>query len=89
MPAPEVDLAGGGAPSPRAGAADWDAFAKLVALGDPRRLGVLWLAELRRLTTEALRSPAFLALAKFNLGFLARRTRGEVSWRSQHSSQRM
>jgi hypothetical protein len=52
----------------------WESLAKLTALYDPRRLRSLWLADVRQLATDALRSPQFLALAKFNLSLLARRT---------------
>jgi hypothetical protein len=50
------------------------ALAKLAALSDPRHFRSLWLADLRELTADALRSPPFLALMKFNLTLLARRT---------------
>src|SRR5262249_1378939 len=52
----------------------WGSLAVLTALSDPRRFREWWLADLRQLTGDYLRSPAFLALAKFNLTFLARRT---------------
>jgi len=55
-------------------APSWEALAKLFELYDPRRLRAVWLAELRQLSAEWLRAPAFLALAKFNLSFLGRRT---------------
>jgi hypothetical protein len=46
---------------------------KMSALYDPRHLRSLWLADLRQLTGDSLRSPDFLALMKFNLTLLARR----------------
>jgi len=49
-------------------------LASLAALWDPRRLRELWLGELRRFAAEYIRSPTFLALAKFNLSLLARPT---------------
>jgi hypothetical protein len=51
----------------------WDSLAALTALSDPRRFREWWLADLRQLTADYLRSPAFLALMKFNLTFLGRR----------------
>ena len=52
----------------------WGSLAKLAALSDPRHFHSLWLADLRQLAADALRSPPFLALMKFNLTLLARRT---------------
>jgi hypothetical protein len=52
----------------------WDSLGELGALADPRRFRDRWLADLRQLTVDTLRSPAFLALVKFNLTLLARRT---------------
>ena len=46
---------------------------KMSALYDPRHLRGLWLADLRQVTGDYLRSPDFLALMKFNLTLLARR----------------
>ena len=57
-----------------ASALGWESLAKLVELYDPRRFRALWLADLRRLAADYLRSPHFLALAKFNLSLLTRRT---------------
>jgi hypothetical protein len=54
-------------------APSWEPLAKLAALYDPRRIREQWLAEMRQLTAEVLRSPGFLALAKFNLSLLGRR----------------
>jgi hypothetical protein len=55
-------------------APDWKPLEELVGLYDPWRIRDRWLAELRKLTAEILRSPAFLALAKFNLSLLGRRS---------------
>jgi hypothetical protein len=55
-------------------APSWDALEKLLEVYDPRRLRSVWLTDLRQLSAEWLRTPAFLALAKFNLSFLGRRT---------------
>jgi hypothetical protein len=85
VPAPDLTLVPPGAPPARAparelrewawdAALDWRAFANLAALADPRHLRDLWLADLREVAAETLRSPAFLALMKFNLTLLARRT---------------
>jgi len=57
-----------------AAALHWASLAKLAAISDPRTFGGFWLADLRQLTVDALRSPPFLALMKFNLNLLARRT---------------
>jgi hypothetical protein len=48
----------------------WRSFA---ALSDPRPFRDMWLAHLRQVTADTLRSPPFLALMKFNLSLLARR----------------
>jgi hypothetical protein len=40
----------------------WDYFERMSALADPRRVRSWWLADLRNLTSDALRSPAFLSL---------------------------
>jgi hypothetical protein len=47
---------------------------ELCELYDPRRVREQWLAEVRKLTAEVLRSPPFLAFAKFNLSLLGRRS---------------
>lgn len=52
----------------------WETFAKMAALGDPRKLRDWWLADMRQLTAEALKSPAFLAVMRFNLNLLTRPT---------------
>jgi hypothetical protein len=52
----------------------WGALATSAALADPRDLRARWLADLRRIADESLRSGAFLALLKFNLTLMARRT---------------
>jgi hypothetical protein len=49
----------------------WEYFERMSALADPRKLRSWWLADMRNLTSEALRSPALLALMRFNLGLLA------------------
>ena len=52
----------------------WESLAKAAELSDPRQLRSWWLADLRQLTADYLRSPQFLALMKFNLTLVARRT---------------
>lgn len=46
----------------------WEYFERMSALADPRRVRSWWLADLRNLTSDALRSPAFLSLMSLNLG---------------------
>jgi hypothetical protein len=45
----------------------WEYFERMSALADPRRVRSWWLADLRNLTSDALRSPSFLSLMSFNL----------------------
>jgi hypothetical protein len=52
----------------------WRMFATTAALADPRELQARWFADLRRVADESLRSPAFLALMKFSLSLMVRRT---------------
>jgi hypothetical protein len=55
---------------------DW--WRRGAALGwgmpDPRQLRNWWLADMRQLTAEYLKSPAFLALMRFNLALLTQPT---------------
>ena len=76
---PALDLGAVGAGSvfdawQSAVASGWRALAAPWQPADARALRERWLAELRRATSEALRSPAFLALMKLNLTLVARRT---------------
>ena len=54
----------------RAAAIGWGHLDRLAALNDPRQLRNLWLTELRRLTADYMKSPAFLAMMRFNLTLL-------------------
>jgi hypothetical protein len=54
----------------RAAAIGWGHLDRLAALNDPRQLRNLWLADLRQLSVEAMRSPDFLAMMRFNLTLL-------------------
>jgi len=45
----------------------WKRLEGLSALCDPRQLRSRWLADLRQLTADYLRSPAFLELMQSNL----------------------
>ena len=58
----------------RAAAIGWGHLDRLAALNDPRQLRNWWLADIRQLTAEAMRSPAFLAMMRFNLTLLTQPT---------------
>ena len=54
----------------RAAAIGWGHLDRLAALNDPRQLRSVWLADLRQLTADYMKSPEFLAMMRFNLTFL-------------------
>jgi hypothetical protein len=54
----------------RAAALGWGQLDRLAALHDPRSLRNWWLADMRRFTFEYMKSPAFLAMMRFNLTLL-------------------
>jgi len=54
----------------RAAALGWQQADALAALNDPRQLRNRWLADMRQLTGDYVRSPAFLSLMRFNLTLL-------------------
>jgi hypothetical protein len=54
----------------RAVALNWGQMERLFALHDPRQLRSLWLADLRQMTDDYMRSPAFLAMMRLNLTML-------------------
>lgn len=54
----------------RAAAIGWGHLDRVAALHDPRALRNWWLADLRQLTAEAMKSPAFLAMMRFNITLL-------------------
>jgi len=54
----------------RAAALGWGNLDRLAALHDPRQLRGLWLADMRELTADYMKSPAFLALMRINLTML-------------------
>lgn len=58
----------------RAAALGWGNLETLLALNDSRRLREWWLADFRQLTSDYMRSPAFLALMRFNLALLTQPT---------------
>jgi hypothetical protein len=58
----------------RAAAIGWGHLDRVAALHDPRALRSLWLGNLRELTGEAMKSPAFLAMMRFNLTMLTQPT---------------
>jgi hypothetical protein len=49
-----------------------EALSAVADVYDPLRLRAWWLGELRRLSSDYMRSPAFLALMKLNLTLLTR-----------------
>ena len=51
----------------RAATIGWGNLDRLAALGDPSQLRNWWLAELRRSTADYMKSPAFLAMMRFNI----------------------
>ena len=58
----------------RAAAIGWGHLDRLAALNDPRQLRNLWLGDMRQVTFEAMKSPAFLAMMRFNLTLLTQPT---------------
>ena len=54
----------------RGAARGWGSLQRLAAPPDPRQLRSWWLADMRRLTADTLKSPAFLALMRFNIALL-------------------
>ena len=58
----------------RAAALGWQHLDRLAALHDPYRARERWLTDLRRFTAEYTKSPAFLALMRFNLTLLTHPT---------------
>jgi len=54
----------------RAAVLGWGNLDRLAALHDPRQMRSWWLADMRQLTADAIKSPAFLALMRFNLTLL-------------------
>jgi len=58
----------------RAATIGWGHLDRMAALNDPRQLRNLWLSDLRQLSAEAMRSPDFLAMMRFNLTLLTQPT---------------
>jgi hypothetical protein len=58
----------------RAAAIGWGHLDRMAALNDPRQMRNWWLADLRQLTLEAMKSPEFLAMMRFNLTLLTHPT---------------
>jgi hypothetical protein len=54
----------------RTAALNWGHLERLLSLHDPRELRTWWLADVRQMTTDYMRSPAFLALMRLNLTLL-------------------
>ncbi len=54
----------------RAAAANWGHVERLLSLHDPRELRAWWLADVRQMTADYMRSPAFLAMMRLNLTLL-------------------
>jgi len=58
----------------RAAAIGWGHLDRLAALNDPRQVRNLWLAQLREVTGDFMKSPEFLAMMRFNLTLLTQPT---------------
>jgi hypothetical protein len=58
----------------RAAAIGWGHLDRMAALNDPRQLRNWWLADFREVTAEAMKSPVFLAMMRFNLTLLTQPT---------------
>lgn len=58
----------------RTAALAWGNTETLMALHDPAQLRNWWLADFRQLTSDYMRSPAFLALMRLNLSLLTQPT---------------
>jgi hypothetical protein len=58
----------------RAAALGWGGLDRLAAFHDPRELRNWWLGDMRQLTADYLKTPAFLALMRFNLTLLTQPT---------------
>jgi hypothetical protein len=58
----------------RAAALSWKHADALAALSDPRSVRGAWLDEWRKLSTQYMRTPDFLALMRFNLTLLTNPT---------------
>jgi len=54
----------------RAAALNWGHMERLLSLHDPRELRAWWLADVRQMASDYMRSPAFLAMVRFNLTLL-------------------
>ena len=54
----------------RGAALGWGNLQRLAALPDPRQLRSWWLADMRQLTADYLKSPAFFAFMRMNLALL-------------------
>jgi len=54
----------------RTAALNWGHLERLLSLHDPRELRAWWLADVRQMTSDYMRSPAFLALMRLNLTLL-------------------
>jgi len=54
----------------QAAALNWGQMERLLSLHDPRELRAWWLADVRQMTSDYMRSPAFLALMRLNITLL-------------------
>jgi hypothetical protein len=55
----------------RGAALGWGSLQRLASLPDPGQLRSWWLTDMRHLTADYLKSPAFFALMKVNLALLS------------------
>jgi hypothetical protein len=58
-----------------ASAMGWACLERAAQLYDPRHMRNLWLADLKKLTVDYLRSPAFLELVRFQMIAASRASR--------------
>ena len=58
----------------RTAAVSWGQMERLLSLHDPRKLRASWLTDARQMTSDYMRSPAFLAMMRLNLTLLNQST---------------
>ena len=58
----------------RAAAVGWQQLDAVAALNDPRQMRERWLSDMRQLSADYVKSPAFLALIRFNITLLTQPT---------------
>ena len=58
----------------QAAAVGWQQLDAVAAANDPRQMRNRWLSDMRQFSAEYLKSPAFLALIRFNITLLTQPT---------------